>query len=329
MAGVRDGAGTALPELRLADWRPTKDTLHLYAQVVGKVRLATTAPRNHWWNVPLYVDVRGLTTRRMHHHGTTFQIDLDFVDHATVVRTSDGRADSFALGDGLAVADFDARLHGALRALGVDVAIRETPFGVPMTTPFPDDREHAAWDAEHVERFWHVLDWTDTVLEEFSGWFKGKTSPVHLFWHGLDLAVTRFSGRDAPPSEADAVTREAYSGEVISFGFWAGDDALGDAAFYSYTAPEPPGLRDEPLVCASWVEAGAGSLAILPYDAVRTAPDPRTALLAFLQSAYEAGARTAGWDVPGFESTWCPAPGQLRDLQRSAAGAFGRPGAGA
>jgi hypothetical protein len=306
-----------LPELRLSDWRATKDTLHLYCQVVGKVRLATTPPRNHWWNVPLYVDVRGLTTRRMHHAGTTFDITLDFVDHAVVVRTADGRADGFELHDGLAVAGFDRRLHAVLAGLGIDVEIRERPFGVPMTTPFPDDHEHAAWDREYVERFWTALDWTDRVLEEFSGWFKGKTSPVHLFWHGLDLAVTRFSGREAPPVDADPVTQEAYSSEVISFGFWAGDDNLGDAAFYSYTAPEPDGLRDQPLTAGGWTDTGNGSLAILSYEAVRTAPDPRTTLLAFCQSAYEAGARTAGWDISSFESSWCPTPGQLEELRLS------------
>ena len=314
-----------LPELHLTDWRATKDTLHLYCQVIGKIRLATTAPRNHWWNVPLYVDVRGLTTRRLHHAGTTFDIALDFVDHAVVVRTADGRREAFALHEGLDVAAFDRRLHAALAGLGVDVEIRELPFGVPMTTPFPSDHEHAAWDREYVQRFWAVLDWTDSVLEEFSGWFKGKTSPVHLFWHGLDLAVTRFSGRDAPPMEADAVTQEAYSSEVISFGFWAGDDNLGDAAFYSYTAPEPGGLRDQPLVGGAWTDTGAGMLAILPYEAVRTADDPRTLLLAFLQSAYEAGARLAGWDTTAFNSSWCPTPDQLRELQATAAGQFGRP----
>jgi hypothetical protein len=315
-----------LPELHLRDWRPTKDTLHLYAQIVGKIRLATSAPRNHWWHVPLYVDVRGLTTRRMHRGATTFQIDMDFVDHALLVRMADGRTEGFALADGLSVAEFDERLHGVLADMGVDVPILERPFGVPMTTPFPDDREHGAWDAGYVERFWRVLDWTDDVLEEFSGWFNGKTSPVHLFWHSLDLAVARFSGRAAPPAEADAVTREAYSSEVIAFGFWAGDDTMGDAAFYSYTAPEPAGLRDEPLAVGAWRPSGSGSLAVLPYEDVQSSADPRAALLAFLESAYEAGARTAGWDTSGFVSAWCPAPDQLRDLRLTAASALGRPG---
>ena len=314
-----------LPELHLVDWRPTKDTLHLYCQIVGKVRLATTPPRNQWWNAPLYVDVRGLTTRRLHHKDTTFQIDFDFVDHSLNVRTADGRTQTFALADGVPVADFDARLHEALREFGVDVTIKEQPFGVPMTTPFPDDREHASWDRDAIERFGRILDWSDEVFEEFSGWFSGKTSPVHLFWHSFDLAVTRFSGRAAPPLEADAVTQEAYSQEVISFGFWAGDDNLPDAAYYSYTAPEPDGLRDEPLPAGDWVSSPTGSLAILPYESVRTARDPRGTLLAFLQAAYEAGAKLAGWETSGFESSWCPTPKQLHELQATAAQEFGRP----
>ena len=235
---------TELPELYLADWRATKDTLHLYSQIIGKIRLATTAPRNHWWHVPLYVDVRGLTTRRLHHRDTTFEIALDFVDHAVSVRTADGRIASFELGGGLSVADFDARLHALLGELGIDVEIKEQPFGVPMTTPFPEDRDHASWDRDAIARFGRILDWSDSVLEEFSGWFNGKTSPVHLFWHSLDLAVTRFSGRPAAPIDADAVTQEAYSQEVISFGFWAGDDTSATPR----TTPTPP---PSPKACAT------------------------------------------------------------------------------
>jgi Family of unknown function (DUF5996) len=313
-----------LPELHLSDWRPTKDTLHLYCQIVGKVRLATTTPRNHWWNAPLYVDVRGLTTRRLHHGDTTFQIDFDFVDHSLLISTHDGRKRSFGLAEGVPVADFDARLHQALGELGVDVEIKEDPFRVPTTTPFPNDREHASWDRDAIERLGRILDWTDGVLEEFSGWFSGKTSPVHLFWHSLDLAVTRFSGRPAPPITADAVTQEAYSQEVISFGFWAGDDNITDATYYSYTSPEPDELREQPLAVGEWVASGSGSLAILPYEAVRTARDPRRMLLAFLQAAYEAGARLGGWDTSAFESTWCPTPRQLCELQAAAADDFGR-----
>jgi hypothetical protein len=193
-----------------------------------------------------------------------------------------------------------------------------------MTTPFPQDVEHASWDRDAIARFGRVLDWSDSVFEEFSGWFNGKTSPVHLFWHSLDLAVSRFSGRPGVPMDADPVTREAYSQEVISFGFWAGDDRVGDAAYYSYTAPEPDGLRDQPLAGGEWIEFGGGSLAIVPYETVRTARYPRQGLLAFLQSAYEAGARLAGWDTASFESTWCPSPAQLKRLHAGAAADFGR-----
>jgi hypothetical protein len=194
-----------------------------------------------------------------------------------------------------------------------------------MTTPFLQDHEHASWDRDAVRRFGRILDWNDSVFEEFSGWFNGKTSPVHLFWHSLDLAVTRFSGRPAKALDTNPVTQEAYSHEVISFGFWPGDDTLGDAAYYSYTAPEPDGLPDQPLAVGTWIEYGAGSLAIVPYETVRTARDPRTTLLAFCQSAYEAGARLAGWDTTSFTSNWCPTPDQLRKLQVTATADFGRP----
>ncbi|HEV8450884.1 MAG TPA: DUF5996 family protein [Gaiellales bacterium] len=313
-----------LPELHLSDWRATRDTLHLYCQVVGKIRLVTTAPRNHWWNVPLYVDVRGLTTRRLHHGRTTFDITLDFVDDALVVRTADGRRRSFDLAAGVPVAEFDARLHGLLAELGIDVDIVELPFGMAVKTPFPEDVEHASWDRDAVERFGRVLDWSDSVFEEFSGWFNGKTSPVHLFWHSFDLAVTRFSGRRVPPAAVDPVTQEAYSHEVISFGFWAGDDTIGDAAYYSYTAPEPVGLRDQPLPVGEWLEWGSGSLAVLRYDDVRRAPDPRRALLAFCEAAYQAGAGLAGWDTTDLGSSWCPDPTQLQQLQQDARAEPGR-----
>jgi hypothetical protein len=310
-----------LPELPLEAWEPTKTTLHLWAQIVGKVKLAATTPRNHWWNVPLYLDVRGLTTRRLRHAGVSFQIDFDFIDHLLVVRTNRGQQGSFRLHDGLSVASYDRHLHQLLDQLGVDIAIREDPYGVPMTTPFPDDTAHAAYDPTYVRRFFKVLDWVDSVLEEFSGWYCGKQSPVHLFWHGFDLAVTRFSGRRAPAREgADPVTRKAYSHEVISFGFWAGDDTLREPAFYSYTAPEPPGLADQPLhpTTAAWREVRGGSMALLGYDHVRDAHDPRIALLGFLQSAYDAGVRTAGWDREELTSSFCPSPGELQALYQCA-----------
>jgi hypothetical protein len=299
-----------LDPLPLASWERTKDTLHLWAQIVGKIRLASTAPRNHWWHVALYAGVRGLTTRRMHSPlGVAFQIDFDFVDHRLEVSTSAGAVESFALADGLSVADFDRRLHATLRGLGIDVEIREDPFGVPMTTPFPEDDEHSSYDRDAVERFWRILDWSDTVFDEFAGWYCGKTSPVHFFWHSFDLALTRFNGRRAPELDGvDGVTREAYSHEVVSFGFWAGDRNVGAPSYYSYAAPEPVDLRLQRLYPeqARWAEQTNGSLALLPYEAVRTAADPRATLLAFLESAYRAGADALGWNRDELASSWCP-----------------------
>lgn len=303
---------TTLPPLPYPDWEPTKQTLHLWAQIVGKVKLASAPPKNHWWHVPLYLDVHGLTTRLLRgRNGTPFEIRFDFALHRLVVETA-ATEESFPLVGGLSVAAFDEQLHALLGRLDLDVPIVEKPFGVPMTTPFPDDREHASYDAEAVGRFWHALDWSADVLEEFAGWFCGKQSPVHLFWHSLDLALTRFSGRRVPPPPgADPVTQEAYGAEVISFGFWAGDPNVREAAYYSYTAPEPEGLRGRPLSPAGrvrWIELGTGSLAILPYETVREAADPKATLLEFLESAYEAGADAAGWNRAELLSSWCPLP---------------------
>ncbi len=306
-----------LPALPLTEWEATKTTLHLWAQIVGKIRLASNAPRNHWWHAPLYLDVRGLTTRRLHGaNGVTFEIAFDFLDHRLVVSTNRGAVESFPLRDELSVAAFDSELHAILARLGIDVQISESPFGVAMKTPFPEDREHASYDPDAVERFWRILDWTDTVFEEFAGWYTGKTSPIHLFWHGLDLAVTRFSGRRAPvPAEAGRVTRVAYSHELVSFGFWAGDEKVREPSYYSYTSPEPADLRSQRLRPdeARWSGEGS-SLALLPYESVRTAADPRAHLLAFLESAYRAGTRDPDWKRDELASPWYPDPSELSKL---------------
>lgn len=299
-----------LPPLALEDWRPTKDTLHLWAQIVGKVRLALMPMRNHWWNVTLYPSARGLTTRRLSVPAHNLEIEIDLVDHRLRARTTAAEV-GFDLHDGLPVADFHQQLTDTLGALDVSVEIRAEPFGVPTTTPFADDREHASYDREAVTRYLSVLQWSSDVFEEFSGWYCGKTSPVHVFWHSFDLAVSRFSGRRVPTDpDADAVTAEAYSHEVISFGFWAGDPVNPFPAYYSYTAPEPPGLRDQALrpPAAEWLERGNGSLAILRYDDVRSASDPKATLLDFLQSGFEAGGSLAGWDLAGTAAPWCPVP---------------------
>ncbi|MCX4634223.1 DUF5996 family protein [Streptomyces sp. P9-2B-2] len=297
------------PPIPFAEWRDTKETLHRFAQVVGKVRLAASARRNHWWNVPFHLTGRGITTRPMGQldGNPIFTIDFDFVGHQLVVATLDGREVSFPL-VGRSVASFYAALMEALAALGVRVALAvPRPFDLPDAgRPFAEDTEHAAYDAGHAQRYWQVLSQVASVLEEFAADYSGKVSPVHHFWHTFDIAHTRFSDRHVDqPGQVDPVTREAYSGEVISFGFWFGDDSFGAPAFYSYTAPEPAGLADEPLrpAAAQWADRGGSHLAVLPYDEARTAADPRAAVLGFYESAYQAGARRAGWDS---ERLVCP-----------------------
>jgi len=302
------GRMAELPALPLDEWEPTKDTLHLWAQIVGKIRLATAPPQNHWWNATLYVDSCGLTTRRIRASGRDFELAFDLVGHRFLLRTDDG-VESFPLEDGLSVADFYERLFALLAAAGIRVEIRAEPYGVPMDTPFAEDREHASYDRDAVERFRAVLEWVDATLQEFAGWFCGKCSPVQVFWHSFDIAVARYSGRRAPAMPAaNAVTREAYSHEVISFGFWPGDATVRTPTFYSYTSPEPAGLTERPLRpdTALWVPTGSSHQARLDYEDVRRAADPRAALLEFLESAYEAGASAAGWDEQAFRSSWDP-----------------------
>ncbi|MDQ3857714.1 MAG: DUF5996 family protein [Actinomycetota bacterium] len=319
-----------LPDLGLERWEPTKDTLRLWTQIVGKVRMAVAPPQNHWWHVTLYVDARGLTTRRLPATPNDFEVAFDFIDHRLVVRTTRGDVESFPLVEGLSVARFYERFFGLLTALELDVAIKAEPYETPGAPPFAEDSERSSYDRAAVERFWHALRWIDATFAEFGGWFSGKTSPVHFFWHSFDLALTRFSGRRVPDvSTADRVTREAYSHELISFGFWPGDAKVREPAFYSYTAPEPPGLSERRLrpEAATWQPSGSSHLALLAYDEVRNVPDPHATLLEFLQSAYETGAFTAGWDEDGLRSSWWPGTSfVLGRPPRGQATPVGRPG---
>lgn len=293
------------PEMPLDAWRPTKNTLHLYLQIVGKIRLRTHPRVNHWWHVTLYVSPRGLSTRSIPHAGGSFEIEVDFCEHALKIKTSDGRYGDFALYDGLSVADFYASIFANLAKLGIEPEIWAVPYEAPSTTPFAEDHENKSYDKEYVERFHQILVAVDDIFEEFRGRFTGKSTPVHLFWHSFDLALTRFSGKAAPPMpDANMVTREAYSHEVISFGFWFGDDkpnSVAAPAFYSYTAPKPDGLENEPLRpdAAKWTPDGR--MALLMYDDVRKMENPRESTLEFLESAYQAGAKTAAWPVSIFE----------------------------
>lgn len=303
--GRSTSAISALPPLPLEEWEDTKDTLHRYAQIVGKTRLELSPPRNHWWQVPLYVTSRGLTTSPIPYRNAAFEIAFDLLAHELRATTSAGGTFSFAVEDGLSVAEFYNKLFSGLAALGIEAAINTKPFALDDEGTFESDTMHASYDKEYATRFWRILVWVDSVFKEFSGRFAGKTSPVHLFWHSFDLAVTRFSGRRAPQrEEADRVTREAYSHEVISFGFWAGDQNVREPAFYSYTAPEPEGLTKQPLhpEQAFWVTESGGSTALLMYDELRKAYSPKSALLQFLEGAYQAGARTAQWDTDAFHA---------------------------
>ncbi len=289
------------PPLPLNEWKETYATLHMWTQIVGKIRLVRTPLVNHFWNVPLYVTARGLTTSPIPYGAKSFEIDFDFIDHLLLVRCDDGATESLKLAP-RPVADFYAALMATLRSLGIEVKIRARPDEVPEPIPFAEDYAHASYDPEYANRFWRILVRVDRVFKEFRARFVGKCSPVHFFWGSFDHAVTRFSGRRAPERPgADSITREAYSHEVISHGFWPGGGAVEGAAFYSYTAPEPPGLKEAPVCPAAAFYSHDLSEFLLMYDDVRLAPSPEAVLMEFLQSTYEAGANLANWDRASLE----------------------------
>ncbi|MEV6796332.1 DUF5996 family protein [Streptomyces sp. NPDC051320] len=294
----------AWPSAPLEEWTETRNTLHMWTQIVGKVRLAQAPMVNHWWQVPLYVSTRGLTTSAIPYGDRTFEMEFDFCDHHLHVRSSDGSECRVPL-EPKSVAAFHHETLAALDALGIEVTFRPTPVEVESAVPFPEDTEHASYQPDHVRRFWEQLTSAQRVLTEFRSRFIGKVSPVHFFWGAMDLAVTRFSGRPAPPHPggapnlADRVMLEAYSHEVSSCGFWPGGSAEG--SFYSYAYPEPAGYARYPVrPSAAAYSVDAGEF-LLPYKAVRTADDPDRALLEFLQSTYEAAADLARWDRNALE----------------------------
>ena len=306
------------PELPTAAWRETYETLHLWTQIVGKIRLARTPWLNHSWHVTLYVTARGLTTSAIPDGARSFQIDFDFIDHALRISTSDGTARQFALA-GKSVAGFYTAIMADLAELGIDIAINETPNELPDPIRFSQDSRHASYDPDAVRRFFQILRNAERVFEQFRTGFLGKASPVHFFWGSFDLAVTRFSGRRAPrhpggvPHLPDEVAWEAYSHEVSSAGFWPGSGAIDYPAFYCYAYPEPAGFRTAPLrPDAAFFSEALGEF-ILPYDAVRTAAQPDQALLDFLQSTYEAAANSAKWDRNALECA-LGQPGVVRPI---------------
>ena len=302
----RDAQRSSWPALPYRDWKETQSTLHLWTQIVGKIRLVQTPWTNHSWHVPLYLTSRGLTTSPIPYGMRTFEIVFDFLDHELRIQTSEGAVDALALAP-RTVADFYHELLGRLRALGIEVRIRTMPSEIPDAVPFEVDRAHATYEAEHATRFWRVLAQADRVLKDFRSRFIGKSSPVHFFWGSFDLAVTRFSGRRAPPHPGgvpnlpDWVAREAYSHEVSSCGFWPGGESMPHPVFYSYAYPEPEGFRTSPVrPAAAHYSAELGEF-LLAYDDVRRATSPDATLLEFLQSSYEAAADRGGWDRPALE----------------------------
>ena len=284
------------PALPLDAWEPTRATLHMWTQIVGKIRLALSPYVNHWWQVPLYVSPRGLTTSPIPCDGESFEILFDFIDHALLIQKSDGAVRRLELAP-RSVADFHAEVMALLRGLGIAVKIWPVPVEIADPIPFAQDRIHAAYDPDYANRFWRILVSIDAVLKKFRGGFIGKCSPVHFFWGSFDLAVTRFSGRRAPlRPDADPITREAYSHEVASVGWWPGDAVVKGPAFYAYGAPAPEGYANWAVKPAAAHYHQGLSEFVLGYDDLRQAPSPRQALLDFCQSTYEAAAVLGKWD---------------------------------
>ena len=296
------------PALPLEAWKDTYATLHMWTQMVGKIRLALSPNVNHWWNVTLYGTPRGLSTSAMPYGARTLEIEFDFVKHRLVMQTDDGATRTLPLVS-CTVAEFFKEFMAQLRSVGIDTNIWKMPVEVPDPVPFDRDNIHASYDPEYAHRFWQILISVSKVFEEFRARFTGKSSPVHFFWGSFDLAVTRFSGRRAPERDgADAITREAYSHEVISAGFWPGGGEVKDAAFYSYAAPEPPGFRKYVVRPeGAFYHSKLGEF-ILMYDDVRRAASPAATLLEFLQSTYEAGATLGNWDRAALERSPAPVP---------------------
>jgi len=301
-----DTSDQAWPALPFIGWQDTCATLHMWTQVVGKIRLALEPMVNHWWQVPLYVTATGLTTSPMPYGARSVQIDFDFCRHTLDIVTSDRRRAEIGLAP-MTVAEFYDKTMRALHDLGVDVRIWTMPVEVADSIPFEQDHQHQSYDADAVHRFWRAMVQMDRVMKQFRAGFIGKVSPVHFFWGSFDLAVTRFSGRTAPPHPGgmpnlgDWVAVEAYSHEVSSCGFWPGNGGFGKAAFYSYAYPAPAGFADAPLRPPAAVFDKNLQEFILDYDAVRMSSDPDAALLAFFQSTYEAAANAGRWDRAALE----------------------------
>ena len=299
---------TTWPSLPLATWQDTYETLHMWTQIVGKIRMALAPKINHWWHSTLYVTPRGLTTSTIPYGTRTFEIRFNFLEHHLLIETSDGLTRTIALVP-RSVADFYQDVMGTLRGMGIEVRIWTMPQEVQEPIPFEQDYKHAAYDPEYAQRLWRILVQVDRIMTAFRSRFIGKSTPVHFFWGSFDLAVTRFSGRRAPehpggvPNMADWVTREAYSHEVSSCGFWPGGGAVGDPVFYAYAYPTPEGFQDYSIQPKEAFYSSQMGEFVLPYEAVRQAENPDEMLLTFLQSTYDAAANLGNWDREVLERT--------------------------
>jgi hypothetical protein len=292
-----------LPDLKYVGFEKEKLTLHLFLQIIGKVRLKLSPRKNHWWYITHYITEKGFSTGSIHYNNSfsTFSITINILKHQLEIQTSEGDFESFKLKNGLSISDFYTQLIAVIKKLEIWVKIVDKPYDLGIEKEFSAISEYHHYDESYVEKLWKTLVWTDGVFKEFSGKFHGKTSPVHLYWHSMDVAVTRFSGEKAPemPAEARLSDKDAYSHECISFGFWPGDDRVQEPAFYSYTFPNPEGIERQELYpeSASWEMSNGSPMAILTYANLRAEENPRQALLDFMESAYQAGAELAKWPI--------------------------------
>ncbi len=301
------GSIKVLPDLKYKGNEKKKLTLHLFFQIMGKIRMSFAPRKNHWWNITLYVNEKGFTTGPMAlgEGFESFAINLNILEHKVEINKSTGELRSFRLEKDLSVADFYNYLCSILRELDIRVHIKARPYEVNIDRKFSEIDEVKHYSKKYATAYWKTFLWVSSVFKEFSGRFYGKTCPVHLYWHSMDLVVTRFSGKKAGPMPADANTanKDAYSHECISFGFWAGDENMPEPAFYSYTYPSPEGLEEEKLIpeSAQWIINNDTPMAILTYADLQNREDPGETLLSFMESAYQAGARKAGWDIEHFK----------------------------
>ncbi len=292
-----------LPELPFENWNDSRITVHIILQIIGKTRLASTPRKNHWWYITLYVSPKGFSTRDIPVNDGLDSVEIEFniAKKAVIITKSAGEEIVISLSENPTIADFYKEYISKLKSTGLSFDFVEKPFDVEIEKPFSEITEYHHFDWEHIEKFWKIMQWNNSILNEFSGRFYGKSCPVHIYWHHLDLVVTRFSGKKLPPMDASArvLEKDSYSHEQISFGFWAGDAKVREPMYYSYTYPSPKGIDEEVLqpIEATWQDSNGSPMALLSYETVKNASNPRKTVLDFLESAYQAGAKRANWNI--------------------------------